>query len=391
MPDRHLARKFQNVGGGSLALDTAALSRYDDIIDLSIGDTDFITDRRIIDAAYRDACAGYTKYGDPKGDPMLVEAIRNAYREDFGMELSPAEVFITASSCMGMELCLTAIINPGDEVLVFSPYFSPYKDQIELAGGAAVDVPTSEEDGWAIREDLLRAKITSRTRAMIFNNPTNPTGAVYDRPTMEMLARVAEEFDLIVIADEIYTRYLYEGKFIPFRSLPGMAERTLTLNSFSKNFMMTGWRVGCIVAPSQILTAVAYISNGMIYTVPSISQRAALAALAIRDDIEKTYISQFKGRVYYAYDRASRIPWMTATRPRGTFYLFPGIKKTGLSSPEFCRELFEKAHILAAPGNVFGEAGEGYFRIVCAVGIPVLEEAFDRMEKLSFPQNNLEI
>jgi aspartate/methionine/tyrosine aminotransferase len=129
----------------------------------------------------------------------------------------------------------------------------------------------------------------------------------------------------------------------------------------------------------------------MIYTVPSVSQRAALAALAIRDDIERTYISQFKGRVYYAYDRASRIPWMTATRPRGTFYLFPGIKKTGLSSPEFCRKLFEKAHILAAPGNVFGEAGEGYFRIVCAVGIPILEEAFDRMEKLSFPQNNLEI
>jgi len=385
MPDSHLAKRFQHAGGGSLALDTAALARFDDVIDLSIGDTDFVTDRRIIDAACRDACAGYTKYGDPKGDPALVEAIRRAYHEDFGIELSPEEIFITASSCMGMAISMTALLDPGDEVLVFSPYFSPYKDQIALAGGRAVDVPTYEEDGWAIQEDVLRAKITGRTRAMIFNNPTNPTGAVYDLPAMETLARVAEEFDLTVVADEIYTRYLYEGKFIPFRSLPGMAKRTLTLNSFSKNFMMTGWRVGCIVAPPEMLPALAYIGNTMIYTVPSVSQRATLAALAIRDDVEKTYISQYKERVYYAFDRAAQIPWMTVTRPKGTFYLFPGIEKTGLSSAEFCRTLFEKAHILAAPGRVFGEAGEGHFRLVCA-GVPVLKEAFDRMESLRFPE-----
>lgn len=385
MPDNHLAKRFQQVGGGALSLDTAALARFDDVIDLSIGDTDFVTDRRIIDAACRDARAGYTKYGDPKGDPALVEAIRRAYREDFGMALSPEEIFITASSCMGMTICLTALLDPGDEVLVFSPYFSPYRDQIALAGGVAVDVPTYEEDGWTVREDVLRAKITGRTRAMIFNNPANPTGAVYDLSAMETLARVAEEFDLTVVADEIYTRYLYEGKFIPFRGLPGMAGRTLTLNSFSKNFMMTGWRVGCVVAPPGMLPALAYIGNTMIYTVPSVSQRAALAALAIRDDVEKTYISQYKERVYYAFDRAAQIPWMTVTRPKGTFYLFPGIEKTGLSSAEFCRILFEKAHILAVPGHIFGEAGEGRFRLVCTA-LPTLQEAFDRMGSLCFAE-----
>ena len=186
----HIAERFQNYSGG-LSLDTEALKRYPDVIDLSIGDTDYTTDRRIVDAAFADACAGYTHYGDPKGDPELIAAIRRAWKEDFGQDVSEDEVLVTTSSCIGMSQAMMGILNPGDEVIVFGPYFADYASQAALAGGRAVEVITREADGYRPREDALRSAITPRTRAMIVNTPCNPTGAAYDRETLEMLARVA--------------------------------------------------------------------------------------------------------------------------------------------------------------------------------------------------------
>lgn len=162
------------------------------------------------------------------------------------------EVIVTASSCLGMYLALTAILDPGDEVLVISPYFALYKQQIEMNGGVCVEVPTYEVDGWSLRPEALRAAVTPRTKAIIFNNPANPTGKAFTMDDMRLIADVAKENDLLVLADEIYTRYLYKGVFVPMRTLPGMEARTVTLNSFSKNFMMTGWRVGFIIAPREI-------------------------------------------------------------------------------------------------------------------------------------------
>ena len=173
---QYIAERFRNAFSG-LSLDTEALRRYSDVIDLSIGDTDFTTDRRIIDAAYADACAGYTHYGDPKGDPELIEAICQAWKEDFNQDVSPAEVLVTTSSCMGMSQALLALLNPGDEVLVFGPYFADYNNQIYLVGGKMVEVVTKEENHYAPEEAAIRAAITPRTRAMIVNTPCNPTGA----------------------------------------------------------------------------------------------------------------------------------------------------------------------------------------------------------------------
>ena len=242
MKRSYIAKRFQSSGAG-LSLDTEALAKYKDIIDLSIGDTDFTTDESIINAAFRDAKAGHTHYGDPKGDPELIDAVCRAWEEDFGQRLPRDHVLVSASSCLGMALVMLAILDPGDEVIVFSPYFPMYREQIELAGGVCVDVPTYASEDYAIDEARLRAAITPRTKAIVFNNPTNPTGMGYDSRTLELLARVAQEHDLLIAADEIYTTYLYEGDFRPIRTLPGMAERTITLNSFSKNFLMTGWRV----------------------------------------------------------------------------------------------------------------------------------------------------
>ena len=268
MKRNFIAKRFQNAGTG-LTLDTAALAKYKDIVDLSIGDTDFTTDEAIINAAFRDAKAGYTHYGDPKGDPELISAVCKAWEEDFDQSLPRDHVLVSASSCLGMSLAMFAILDPGDEVIVFSPYFALYRAQIELAGGVCVDVPTYAEEDYAISEERLRAAITPRTKAIIFNNPTNPTGMGYDLSTMEMLARVAKEYDLLIAADEIYTTYIYEGDFRPIRTLSGMAERTITLNSFSKNFLMTGWRVGVIIAEPELLDVMNRINGSLVYSAPS--------------------------------------------------------------------------------------------------------------------------
>ncbi len=378
-----VANRFRNFQSG-LALNAEALAKYHDIIDLSIGDTDIITDRRIIDAACADAAAGYTRYGDPKGDPELIDAIRLAWREDFGEEVSREQVLVTPSSCMGMALALEAMLNPGDEVIVFGPYFSVYKQQIERVGGVCVEVSTLPQNGYAIEETSLRAAISPRTKAMIVNNPCNPTGAAYDRASLETLARVAKECDLCVIADEIYTRYVYEGAFIPLRTLPGMGERVITLNSFSKNFMMTGWRVGYAIGPADVLNVMQQINGGMIYTTPAPSQRAAIKALSLRDEIQRTSIAVYRERTYYAADRAAAVPFLSVVRPKGTFYLFPNIEKTGLDDRTFCARLLEEAHVLVSPGSAFGAAGRGHFRISCTVPTEKLKEAFDRMEKMVF-------
>ena len=378
---QYIARRFQNSQSG-LSLDTEALRRYPDVIDLSIGDTDIITDPRVIDAACADAHRGYTRYGDPKGDPELIDAICQAWREDYRQAVSPEEVLITTSSCMGMSQVMLGLLNPGDEALVFGPYFAVYRQQIELAGGKCVEVVTREEDGFLPREADIRARVTPKTRLMVINTPCNPTGAAYGEDTLNMLARLCNEFDLLAVADEIYTRYLYEGTFIPLRTVEGMKERTITLNSFSKNFMMTGWRVGCIIAHPTLIKVFQHVNNAMTYTTPAISQRAALHALRLRDEIAEKYISIYRDRVQYTADRIGRIPFLSLFRPKGTFYLFPGVEKTGLDDKAFCGLLLEKAHVLVAPGSAFGEAGQGHFRIAATVPKEKLAQAMDRIEKL---------
>ncbi|MDO4371235.1 MAG: aminotransferase class I/II-fold pyridoxal phosphate-dependent enzyme [Clostridia bacterium] len=382
MMRKYIAERFQHYSGG-LSLDTEALKRYSDVIDLSIGDTDFTTDRRIIDAAYADACAGYTHYGDPKGDPELISAIRRAWKEDFGQDVSEDEVLVTTSSCIGMSQALMGILNPGDEVIVFGPYFADYASQAALAGGRAVEVITRETDGYRPHEDAIRRAITPKTRAMIVNTPCNPTGAAYDLDTLRMIVRLAEEYDLLILADEIYTRYLYDGEFIPMRTLPGAADRTVTLNSFSKNFMMTGWRVGYIIAHPDLIHVFKAVNDALTYSAPSISQRAAIRALSLRDEIAEAYITKYRDRVFYASDCIEKIPYLTLLRPRGTFYLFPGISKTGMDDRAFCAYLLEKAHLLVSPGSAFGQAGAGHFRIACTVEPEKLAEAMRRLAALT--------
>ncbi|MBQ8128691.1 MAG: aminotransferase class I/II-fold pyridoxal phosphate-dependent enzyme [Clostridia bacterium] len=376
-----IADRYENIKAG-LMLDSDAVNRYGDLVDLSIGDTDFTTDERIIDAAMRDARAGHTRYGFPQGDPELIDAIRTAWREDFGQEIPHDNVFITASSCLGMAEVLMTMLNPGDEVIVLGPYFAIYREQIQLAGGVCVEVPSYEEEGYALVKERLLNALSPRTRAVILNNPCNPTGMAYSRADLNVLSAVAQERDLVLIADEIYTKYVFEGEFIPLRTLPGLEGRVITLNSFSKNFMMTGWRVGCVIAPAAFCRALQQLNGSMIYTAPSVSQRAAIEALRLREDVARRYITRYRDRLLYAADRVERIPWMTLSRPKGTFYLFPGITKTGLDSAGFCKAALEQAHVLMSPGSAFGKSGAGHVRIAVTQPMEKLQAAFDRLEAM---------
>ena len=357
---------------------------FDDLINLCLGDPDLITDERIIDAAFADAKRGYTKYTDVRGDPELRAEIAKFYDEEYGMKVSDEEIFVTTSGCIAMHLIMEAILNDGDEVLIQAPLFTPYIQQVQLSRGVPVELPTYEEEDFQINIERLAAAITPKTKALILNSPSNPTGSCLSLETMQKIAEIVKKHDLVVVADDIYTAFSFQTPFVPFASLPGMREHTITINSFSKNFTMTGWRLGNIVADPEIVDTIRTINENVVFTAPSISQRGAIFALRNCKAIQPALIGEYRRRVYYAAERINGIRNMSVLYPpKGTFYVFPSIKATGLTSAQAADVILREAHVLTIPGNSFGKCGEGYLRMACTVGVDKLAEAFDRIEKMA--------
>lgn len=381
MKHKFLSKKYwveeENTLGGSGEL----AKGYDDVINLSIGDPDLNTNPKIIKNALEDALNGHTHYTAPGGYNELREEICKFYKEEYSYDLKVSECMVTTSGCHAMWLVLQTVIDEGDEVIVFEPYFTPYIKQIEMAGGKAVKVKLSEEDGFQINMERLRDAITDSTKAIIINTPNNPTGICLTKETLENLSEIAKQKDLLVIADDIYTAYTYEEPFLPITTIDGMKERTITVKSFSKDYCMTGWRVGYVLAPSFIIETMININENNVYSAPSVSQRAALYALRMRYEIQKYIVEEFRNRAFYTYERIQDTPKMSCIRPTGSIYLFVNIKETGLTSKEFTERLLKEAHVLVIPGNAFGESGEGYVRIALTVNVEKLKEAFDRIEK----------
>lgn len=383
MKHRFLAKKYWKDASTPFGTTNEKAAQFDDCINLSIGDPDLITDKIIIDGAYQDALKGHTRYTNMYGDIELRDEIRKFYKDEYDLDIAPDEVIVTTSGLIAMYMALQAILDEGDEVIIQSPFFTPYTAQVEMARGIPVELDTYEEEDFQINIDRLKSLITPRTRALIINTPSNPTGSCLSADTLGEIAKIAEEEDLIVIADDIYTSYSFEKDFIPFMSMPGMRERTITINSFSKNFIMTGWRVGNIIAPAFIVRVLKDMGENIVYSAPAPSQRAAIYALRNRKMIQPPIIAEYRKRMEYAAERINRIPWMSViTPPKGSFYLFINIKKSGLSSLDAADMILEKAHVLLLPGNAFGRCGEGYLRLACTVGVDKLEEAFDRIEKI---------
>ena len=283
-----------------------------------------------------------------------------------------------------MYLALEAILDDGDEVIMQAPFFTPYPQQVELARGIPIELATLEEEDFQINIERLESLITERTKALIINTPSNPTGNCLTVETMEEIAKIAEKYDLLVIADDIYTSFSYQHPFVPFASLPGMQERTIIINSFSKDFTMTGWRVGNIIAPSEIIRVIQQINENVVFTAPSISQRAAIHGLRNREIVQPEMVEEYRKRVFYAAERINNIPNMHVLYPpKGTFYLFVNIKDTGLDSVTVSDIILREAHVLTIPGISFGNCGEGYIRLACTVNVNTLKEAFDRIGKVS--------
>ncbi|MGD9569481.1 MAG: pyridoxal phosphate-dependent aminotransferase [Sedimentibacter sp.] len=355
---------------------------YDDVINLSLGDPDLITHDIIIDNAFKDAKAGHTKYTDFRGDPELRSEIIKFYQEEYDLPVLDEEIFITTSGCLAMFLALEAILDDGDEVILQAPYFTPYPQQVELARGIPVPLNTYEEEDFQISTERLEDLITERTKALIINSPSNPTGNILSKETLENIRDIAVKHDLIVISDDIYTDFSFNEPFIPIASIEGMKKRTIIINSFSKNYTMTGWRIGNIIAPNYIINVIQQINENVVFTSPSISQRGAIYALRNRNLIQTSMLKEYRDRVFYAAERINNIPRLSVLKPKGTFYLFVNIKKTGLSSAAVSDLILREAHVLTIPGNAFGDCGEGYIRIACTVGIDRLKEAFDRIQNM---------
>ena len=358
--------------------------KYDDLINLSIGDPDIFTPEIIVKEAFKDALAGHTKYTESRGYPELREAICDFYKDRYDMDIKDEEVFVSTAGSVAMFLTMQAILDDGDEVIIIEPYFFPYPEQVKMAGGVPVFIRTSMENNFQIDFDNLRNAVTDRTKAIIINTPNNPTGICYTKETLMKLSEFAISHDLIVVADDIYTSFDFTQKFMPICSLPGMRERTITINSFSKNFIMTGFRIGNIIAPDYIISVIQQINENVVYTAPSISQRAALHGLRHIDEFESDIVKVFRDRVEYAYKRLSEIPYVDVLPPSGSIYIFPSIKRTGLTSHEFATKLMDECHVRVIPGRSFGESGEYHIRISCTLEKDKLAQAFDRMEKLEF-------
>lgn len=374
-----LNQRFLVPQSSAMAEVTEMAARYGDVINLSIGDPDIPTPRGIIQQVYEDALAGHTKYTDPRGYPELRQAIRDFYQEEYGDQVEDQEVFVTASGVVGMYLAMQVLLDPGDEVIIPDPYFTCYADQVQAAGGVPVFLPTREEEGFAIDLERLESLVTPRTKAVLINTPNNPTGACLSRKQLEQLAEFCMGHDLYVVADDIYTNFTYGEPFFPIRALPGMGERTITVNSFSKNFIMTGFRVGNIIAPAEVVRALKQMNEYVVYSAPALSQRGALWALRERAKLEPPILQQFRERMEYAAKRINQVGWMTVPVPQGSIYLFPSIRRTGMTSAQVTRRILEEAHVLVLPGDTFGACGEGYLRIACTVENSVMGEAMDRI------------
>lgn len=351
----------------------------ENVISLGIGEPDFSTPEHITAKGIESLAAGRTAYTSNSGLYELRAAISDSIARLYGLAYSPDnQILVTVGVSEALFLALRAVCDPLDEVLVVEPCFVANPAAVEMAGAIPVMVPTRPENDFQITGLDLKAKISPRTKAILLSYPNNPTGAVLSRQQMLEVAQVAQEYDLVVISDEIYERLVYDVEHINFASLPGMQERTILLSGMSKSYAMTGWRIGYACAPVQIMEAMRKIHQYLIMSAPTPGQYAALqAVLHGEDDVE---------RMRQSYDQRRRLIvdgfnslGLTCFEPRGAFYAFPNITSTGMTDEQFCEALLREERVAVVPGSAFGESGRGFVRAAYTASYGNIEIALDRM------------
>jgi aminotransferase len=354
-----------------------------DSINLSVGEPDFSPPGRVLDAGQRAAKEGKTHYEPTNGILELREALAQKAVRDYGLNYDPnSEILVTVGATEAIFLALFGLVNPGDEVLIPNPGFVLYEPSIQLAGGVPVSVPLLEERDFRPSVGDVTSLITDKSRVIILNYPNNPTGGILSYDEVAGLAKTAVERDLIVISDEVYEKIVYDSaKHHCLATFPGMRERTLVVNSFSKTYAMTGLRIGYVYGPRELVSVLWLVHQYTVACVNSLSQYVAADALKGPQDFVKDMIQEFDRRRHLVHERLNAIEGFHCALPKGAFYAFPNIKDFGLSSEEFAEFLVKEAHVITVPGSAFGYNGEGYIRISYAAAYEKLKEALNRIEK----------
>ena len=353
-----------------------------DVISLGVGEPDFDSPPQVVEAGIRALQAQRTHYTSNFGMIELRRALSEHLERLYGVRYDPAtEMLVTVGASEALAVAIGAVVDPGDEVILHDPSYVAYVPGIIFAGGTPVLVPTSAENGWQLDPAAVEAAITPRTKVLFLGYPCNPTGAVLTAETARALAAIADRHDLIVISDEIYDRLVYGGHtHEAFSALPGMRDRTILLGGFSKAYAMTGWRIGYVAAPKDLLDGVVKIHQYQIMSAPTIAQDAALVALATAEPDVARMVAEYDRRRRTFVDGLNRIGLPTA-EPQGAFYAFPRISGTGLTSDEFAERLLFEHRVAAVPGSAFGPSGEGYIRCSLATSYEKLTEALVRIER----------
>ena len=353
-----------------------------DVISLSIGEPDFTTPEPIIRAAVRSLEAGETHYTSNQGMIELRTAVAGKLEELYGVAYDPrGEVLITVGASEAMDAALRAVVEPGDEVIYHEPSFVAYGPLISFAGGTPIALPTTQATNFELTADQIEAAVGPRTKAIFLAYPSNPTGAVLDRGELESIAEIAERHDLLVISDEIYDRLVYAGhRHIAFSALPGMRDRTIHIGGFSKSYAMTGWRIGFVCAPRDLMAGIAKVHQYGIMCAPTAAQHAALEALSTGEPFVVDMLAEYDRRRRLMTDRFNAVG-LSCFEPRGAFYCFPRVSDTGLTSEEFAERLLLEEHVAIVPGGAFGPSGEGYVRVCYAAAYEDIEEAMSRIER----------
>ena len=357
------------------------LSSMEGVISLGVGEPDFVTPWHIREAAIYSLEKGYTMYTSNQGLPQLRQELAKYLESCCGLSYDPEnELLVTVGVSEGLDLALRAILNPGDEVIMPDPCYVAYPACTSLAGGIPVQVPTTEKNNFKVTADDIERRITQRTKAILIGYPANPTGAVMAKEELTQIAEIAQRHNLLVISDEVYAQLVYGVEHTCLASLPGMKERTILLDGFSKAYAMTGWRIGYAAGGQEIIKAMTKIHQYTMLCAPIMGQMAAIEALKEGNSEVGTMVRE--------YDRRRRVMvkgfkdiGLSCFEPRGAFYAFPSINITGMTSEGFAEKLLMEEKVAVVPGSVFGQCGEGYIRCCYATSLAEIQEALKRMGK----------
>ncbi|MBM3846083.1 MAG: aminotransferase class I/II-fold pyridoxal phosphate-dependent enzyme [Verrucomicrobia bacterium] len=352
-----------------------------DVISLGVGEPDFMTPWHIREAAIYALERGKTSYTSNLGTPKLREAISRSIEKHFRVKYDPrCQILIAVGVSEAMDLAIRAITNPGDEIIYHEPCYVSYAPSIQLALGKPVAVACKPEDGFSLTAAAIEKAITPKSKALILNFPTNPTGGTMTRDELLKIADVAVRANLVVLTDEIYSELTFEGGHVSIASLPGMQERTIFLHGFSKAYAMTGFRIGYACGPTELIDAMMRIHQYSMLCASIISQEAALEAIEHGEPDTAAMRQQYQARRNYIVKALNEMG-LACHLPRGSFYAFPSIKSTGLSSKDFAVKLLEQEKVACVPGVAFGPSGEGFVRCCFATALPQIEIAMERMQR----------